>query len=341
MTQLLHHVTHERPRILRAALLSCSVALAAAPVAAQDVRIFRAPGSEHAVIVRADADRPMIGVTTASESARADTLGLRIESVQAGSPAEKAGLKAGDRLQSVNGVSLRADRGDAGESDYSGVLNRRLQRAVQAAKPGDAVTLRVLSGGASREVRVTPVKASELEEEAMPFGVRLRAPSPDRAVLGLNVTSTGSVRDTLGVFVQSVVTGGPAEQAGIVEGDRIAAINGVSLRVAREDAEDRAVGAARADRLSREVAKLEAGQAVDLTVVTAGRSRTVRVTSVKARDLPEREGGMFTMPPDFSGLFRRLPPEREVPQIRMREFRRPEIRVPEIRMRVRDADADF
>jgi serine protease Do len=291
MTHLSHHVTHQvshaRPGILRAALLSCSLALATASASAQDVRIFRAPGTDHAVIVRADRDRPMIGVTTAAESERADTLGLRIESVSAGSPAEKAGLKAGDRLQAVNGVSLCADRADAGASDYSGVLNRRLQRAVQAAKPGETVTLRVLAGGASRDVRVTPVKASELEDEATPFGIRMRGPSADRAVLGLSVASTGSVRDTIGVFVQSVVTGGPAEKAGIVEGDRIAAINGVSLRVAREDAEDHAVGAARAERLSREVARLTAGDAVELTVVTAGRTRTVRVTSVKAGDLPD------------------------------------------------------
>jgi serine protease Do len=282
-----HHLSHARPRILRAALVSCSFALVAPAASAQDVRIFRAPGTDHSVIVRVDRDRPMIGVTTAAESERADTLGLRVESVSAGSPAEKAGLKAGDRLQAVNGVSLRADRADAGEPDYSGVLNRRLQRAVQAAKPGETVTLRVLTGGASRDVRVTPVKASELEEEARPFGTRMRGLSADRAVLGLSVASTGSVRDTIGVFVQSVVTGGPAERAGIVEGDRIAAINGVSLRVAREDAEDHAVGAARAEQLSREVARLTAGDAVELTVVTAGRSRTVRVTSVKAGDLPE------------------------------------------------------
>ena len=68
MTQLLHRVTHARPRMLRAALLTCSLSIVPAAARAQDVRIFRAPGGEHSVIVRADADRPMIGVTTASES---------------------------------------------------------------------------------------------------------------------------------------------------------------------------------------------------------------------------------------------------------------------------------
>lgn len=324
MTRLTRRVTHARPRILRAALLTCSLTLIPARTDAQEVRILRTPGTNNAVIVRADADRPMIGVTTASESERADTLGLRIESVRAGSPAEKAGLKAGDRLQSVNGVSLRADRADAGEADYSGVLNRRLQRAVQAAKPGETVTLRVLSGGTTRELRVTPVKASELEGEEMPSGFRMRGPSAERAVLGLSVASTGSARDTLGVFVQSVVPGGPAEKAGIIEGDRIAAINGVSLRVAREDADDPEVGSARAERLSREVAKLTAGDAAELTVVTAGRSRTVRVTSVKAGDLPAGERGIFMLPPEMSGLLPKQPMERAMPELRLREVPMPE-----------------
>src|SRR5437868_7260898 len=49
-----------------------------------------------------------------------------------------------------------------------------------------------------------------------------------RAALGLELRTTGTRRDTLGVFVEAVTPKGPAEAAGIVEGDRIAAINGRS-----------------------------------------------------------------------------------------------------------------
>lgn len=310
-------VTHHQPTALRAALLACSCLLAAPTLAAaQDVRIYRSPeGGGRVFTALLNDERPMIGVSTSTESERGDTLGLRVESITPGSPAEKAGLKEGDRLQAVNGTTLRADRADAGESDYDGVLTRRLQRAVQATKPGESVTLRVLSGGSSREVRVTPVKASELEGERAQRWVR--GPSNDRAVIGLSVTSTGSVRDTLGVFVQSVVTGGPAEKAGIIEGDRIAAINGVSLRVGREDAEDDAVGAARADRLTRELGKLKAGDAAELTVVSGGRSRTVRVTTVKAEELPEGARGAFMMP-EMGEVLRKLQTEQAMPRMRIR-----------------------
>src|SRR5687768_18296866 len=59
-----------------------------------------------------------------------------------------------------------------------------------------------------------------------------------RAALGLQISSTGTRRDTIGVFVSSVTPKGPAENAGIIEGDRIVSINGVDLRVASADAED-------------------------------------------------------------------------------------------------------
>lgn len=308
------------PALATLALVSAS-SLAMPGAGAQDVRIL--PRSDTWRVMAVADDRPMIGVTTAAGSERGDTLGLRIEQVTKDSPADKAGLKAGDRLQAVNGVSLRADRADAGEDDYAGVLTRRLQREVQKTDAGDAVELRVLSAGQSRTVRVTPGKASEVMRMPEMSRREWGGAAADRAVIGLNVSSTGSVRDTIGVFVMSVVAGGPAEKAGIIEGDRIAAINGVSLKVAREDAEDRSVGASRMDRLSREVAKLESGQQAELTVVTAGRSRTVRVTAVKASELPGGEGSfsLFAVPQDGFRVRPDLPQLREFAP-RMEELRR-------------------
>ena len=59
-----------------------------------------------------------------------------------------------------------------------------------------------------------------------------------RAALGLQLSPTGSMRDTIGVFVARVTPKGPAENAGIVEGDRIVSINGIDLRVNSADAGD-------------------------------------------------------------------------------------------------------
>jgi serine protease Do len=281
-------------KLLRTIAIAALVLPAA--VAAQDVRVWTTPDARERVVYSIGGDRPMIGVTTNQESERADTLGLLVEEVRRDSPADRAGLKVGDRIQRVNGVNLRADRADAGEEDYDGVLNRRLSREIEKTEAGKAVELTVLSEGRSRTVSVTPVKSSELYGNSW-GGYAFSSSSDDRAVIGVSTSPTGSARDTIGVFISSVTTDGPADKAGIIEGDRIASINGVSLRVAREDAGDAQVSNARADRLRRELAKLEAGGVAELVIVTAGRSRTVRVTTVKASDLPSNSSSFRMMMP--------------------------------------------
>lgn len=106
-----------------------------------------------------------------------------------------------------------------------------------------------------------------------------------RAALGLELRPTGSKRDSLGVFVENVAPGGPAETAGIVEGDRIASINGVDLRTTGADAEDPYTNGLASHRLSREVQKLTPGARVNLRVWSGGRYREVQVTAGKAMDL--------------------------------------------------------
>ena len=112
-----------------------------------------------------------------------------------------------------------------------------------------------------------------------------------RAALGVQLSSTGSVRDTIGVFVARVTPKGPAENAGVVEGDRIVSINGVDLRVNAADAGDSYASGLPARRLTREVRKLSPGNVVNLRVWSGGRIRDVQVTAGRASDL--RDSGMF------------------------------------------------
>src|SRR6476620_2124235 len=69
------------------------------------------------------------------------------------------------------------------------------------------------------------------------FGSRMDSAMMKRAALGLQLSPTGTARDTLGVFVSSVTPKGPAENAGIIEGDRIVSITGADLRAATGDIE--------------------------------------------------------------------------------------------------------
>lgn len=109
-----------------------------------------------------------------------------------------------------------------------------------------------------------------------------------RAMLGIMLRPTGTRRDTLGVFVESVTPKGPAEAAGVIEGDRIAAINGVDLRVDAADVEDPYTNGLAAHRLTREVRKLAPGARVTLRVYSGGRYREVQVTAGRASDFMRR-----------------------------------------------------
>ena len=128
-----------------------------------------------------------------------------------------------------------------------------------------------------------------------------------RAAIGVQLSPTGTSRDTLGVFISRVTPKGPAENAGIVEGDRIISINGVDLRVNAADAGDSYAAGLPSRRLTREVAKLAPGAVVNLRVWSGGRIRDVQITTGRASDIGE--GGFYGM---FEGgspaaVFRSMP----------------------------------
>ena len=124
--------------------------------------------------------------------------------------------------------------------------------------------------------------------------LRMDSAMAKRAALGLELRTTGTHRDTLGVFVEAVTPKGPAESAGIIEGDRIAGINGVDLRTAVADIDDSYSNELASHRLSREVQKLTPGSRVTLRIYSGGRFRDVQVVAGKASDVM-RFGNHFRM----------------------------------------------
>jgi hypothetical protein len=266
------------------------IGLAAGPLEAQQ----RAGTLSRA---RTDEERAVIGITTGN-GGRRDTLGVLVTSVTRGGPAEKAGLAEGDRIAAINNVNLRLSADDIDAGDMEGVPGRRLVRELAKLDPGADVDLRVWSEGRSKSVRIKTVSARDLEEERM--GVR-EDDVRNRAVIGFSVGSTGSRRDTLGLMVMRITTDGPADKAGLQEGDRIAAINGVDLRTPREDVDEPGFNASRSARLTRELRKVKVGDDVELRVYSSGQTRTVRVRPVKASELPRESGGAFFFRDGFPG----------------------------------------
>jgi S1-C subfamily serine protease len=284
-------------------LLAGAVVLAAAalPLHAQDedngiarvrdmaVRVARAVNGE-------DSNRAVLGISTRSTGKR-DTLGLLIESITSGSPAEKAGLEEGNRIASVNGVNLKLAPADAGAPEMRGLMTQRLQREMKKAKPGDDVKLSVYADGQYKTVTVKTESAAQLDSA----GRSSLFPSREnRAAAGLGLGGGGSERDTLGVLVVSVVNNGPADKAGIGEGDRIQSINGVDLRIPASEAQEGDLLGAKEERFSREIGKLKPGDTADLKVYSNGSVKDVKITLAKSSDVyPDRGMGNFHF--DFNG----------------------------------------
>lgn len=273
-------------------LLALGIATAAAwpdgASAQAETRIYREPGRAFAYSFDDDENRAVIGITTSTGSAR-DTLGVLVSSIAAGGPAEKAGLEEGNRIASINGVNLKLAPADVGDWDMSSVMSRRFTRELSKVKAGSDVELRVYGGGQTRTVKVRTVAYDSLYRRER----RWRDDGDNRAALGVSLGSSGSKRDTLGVFVMWADDDGPAVKAGVEEGNRIAAINNVDLRVGREDAGDEMVSGAKVQRLQRELEKLKPGDEVELRVYGDGRTRTVKVKTVAMSSLSSRRSMRF------------------------------------------------
>jgi predicted metalloprotease with PDZ domain len=247
--------------------------------------------------------RAVIGVSTSASTGSRDTLGLLVSTVTRNSPAEKAGIEEGNRIAALNGVSLKLAAADLDDPDMENLMSRRLIRELDKAKPGDDVELKVYGGGQLRTMKVKTVDPDSLYSTRM----TMKRSFDDRPSLGISIGSSGSKRDTLGVFVMSVDDAGPAAKAGIEEGQRIAAINGVDLRVAHDDAGDDFVSGARVSRLERELGKVKVGDVVDLRVYANGQTRNVKVTTIAMSELPGH-GRSMTIIRDGNMIRRPFPP---------------------------------
>ncbi len=318
-------------QLLPLAVLAASTAI---PAGAQtrvrpDDRAAEIIGAPRArVFLNDDAEpqhRAALGVGTTATGTLRDTLGLLVTAITRGSPAERAGLEEGNRLAAINGVSLRASAADVEDAEVSGSLTRRLTRELAKSKAGDEVTLRVYRDGRTSDLRLRTADSDSLFRRPSVFRAA-RAERDGRPALGFGIGSTGSRRDTLGVLVIVVSDSTPAAAAGLEEGNRIAAINLVNLRVAREDAGDRFLGNAKAQRLQREIAQLTPGSEVTLRVYSNGQFRDVQMKVARAGDLPRRAGGMMIL--GGMGGMDAMPPMPPMPAMPMRPAMPPTPAIP-------------
>jgi Do/DeqQ family serine protease len=203
------------------------------------------------------ARRPRLGVTVSditsadAEVYRLDTMrGADIGSVEAGSPADAAGIEVGDVVVALNGRQI-ADSND-------------LTTSLARFNPGERVTLTILRQGQSREIQVT------LGEFPRPESTRTEAEPENRTELLLGFAAAPltpriaqqlEIDATSGVVVTGVQPSSPAAQAGLRPGQIIQQINGQEV--------------GRAEDVARIAAGLKPGDVVSVRVRDPQRGETI------------------------------------------------------------------
>ena len=148
--------------------------------------------------------------------------GAMVRSVEAGGPADKAGVEAGDIITKVDGRVV----------DKSG----ELPRMVGNVKPGSKTVLQVFRRGTYHDITVTVVEF-ESDRAASPAGREPAKPAASPGALGIGVVdlTEGQRRDLKiksGVRVETVE--GAAARAGMREGDVLLSIDNVEVLSAKQ-----------------------------------------------------------------------------------------------------------
>jgi serine protease Do len=150
----------------------------------------------------------------------ADALGLKqtagalVAEPQAGSPAAKAGVKAGDVIVAIDGNTVKD--------------SRELAQKIGTMSPGSSVKLNVLRDGSQQTINVT--LAQMPNQQQAQAGSEQQDSSQAAPHLGLSLAPAKSAgAGNQGVVVTGVDPNGPAADRGIQEGDVILNVGGTSV----------------------------------------------------------------------------------------------------------------
>ncbi|MEO6361947.1 MAG: Do family serine endopeptidase [Caldimonas sp.] len=152
-------------------------------------------------------------------------MGALVRSIEAGGPADKAGVEAGDIITKVEGRTVET--------------SVELPRVVGSIKPGNKATLQVFRRGAYRELSVVVAEFEPERTAARRTPDKegpAKAPAPVSSI-GLAVSDLTDVQKRElklknGVRVETAE--GPAARAGIREGDVIVTVDNVEITGARQ-----------------------------------------------------------------------------------------------------------
>ena len=174
----------------------------------------------------------------------AEALGLSLEEakgfliigVNEGSPADKAGIRGGDRVTNVNGREIRLGGDIVLKIDNQDV--RKIEDILTYLEGqkhvDDIVQLTIVRDGKTQTVNatLTPRPGSNQSQQLQPQSEQQR---PSLGISGTNVTpaiaKAMNMTQATGFLVVDIIAEGPADKAGIRGGYLIANINGTDMEI--------------------------------------------------------------------------------------------------------------
>jgi serine protease Do len=175
--------------------------------------------------------RPYLGIAMQDVTAelskalgsRAPDKGAIVSQIQPGSPADKAGFKAGDVIVSVDGKAV-----DGSKSVQRAVLGKSIGQKVDVAvwREGKQLVIPTVTAPLPDDGKEAegPRGGGQKQTTKSKLGLSLQPLSPEIAA------ELGVPKGTAGVVVGGVRDGGPAQEAGLRRGDVILGVDGQPVR---------------------------------------------------------------------------------------------------------------
>ena len=235
---------------------------------------------------------------------KSDQRGALVNQVTAGSPAEKAGLRASSKQTTINGESVNVG-GDviiAIDNQPVKTFDDLVAYLTSSTSVGQTVTLTILRDGQQQDVKVTlaarptaEARQQQADQQApqqlpqlpqVPQGQRRGSTTgqPWLGIQGLSITSDivtdlGLPSNQTGVLVESVRPSSPAEQAGLQGGTKSVTIGGQDVMTGGDviTAVDGQTVTSMDDLLGI-LQQSKVGQKVTLSIVRDGKQMEVTIT---------------------------------------------------------------